>query len=234
MGSLWTDLNEVKAILEIDPANTDEDAKLTFFIEWVGSWFEELLNRKFLYTQNMVEIYSGTGTGKLPLKLRPVFLTPAPPAVIYDPLAYYGSSPTAFQVNNMSGGTAVQETYGSDYCLQIDEGTTTSRSGILLKINGIWRRPSVRATGYLSPYKGEDTGSYQITYTGGYTSDTMPAHLRMAANYCVAKFRDVFPLGWILPSEGYEDRSISKLQAQSRVWLKDVWPMLNSHRNWKW
>lgn len=232
---LWSDLTELRHVLEIDPNNHQEDVNLNFFLEWASAWMEELLGRKFVYkTRN--EYYSGTGTQKMLLKCRPVFPNPPPPyapiSIIYNPGGFYGSVSGAFTLGGDSDAYQLQ--YGVDYCLRIDQDDGSSRSAILIRMaNDYWYRPTVRQSDLLTPWIGEDTGSYLVQYTAGYSIDTLPAQLRAAANLLATAYRIVFPVGMALGSEGYEGRSLSYINEKKGYLLTLVMPHLVSFRNWK-
>lgn len=232
---LLTDLAEAKAILEVNSCDTSEDRKITFLIEWCSSLIEEILNRD-LGKKTRTEFYNGTGTQKLLLKHRPVY-NPSEIQVWLQEGANFGSSPNTFD-----SGTLL--TYGTDYCLWVDDsdGTltsgvqinNTSRSGILFRLNNIWPKPFIRQGGYLSPYVSTDTGSVKVTYLAGYTVDNLPPVFRMAMNLLLARLKYLLPLGVLLTSESYEERAISVLHDR-RWWLmSEVAPMILSYKNWSW
>lgn len=222
-----TDLIEVKKILDIPIGDKSEDAKLNFFIEWASNWILEILNRPELFYSVRTEYYSGTGTQKILLKARPVYTTPTIQVVI-DENGYYGSSSGSFQ--NPSPAL----TYGSDFCVVIDQEDGSSRSGILVRINALWPKPSVRQVGWLSPFIGQAFGNVKVTYAAGYTVNNMPSMFRSACNTLVARMRYVFPLAMELGSESYEDRSISVITEKKDYLLSLVKPFIISQRNWKW
>lgn len=221
----FTDLIEVKKMLEIDLANTSEDTRLLLFIEQVSSWIEQYLNRS-IFLKTRTEYYKGTGTQRLLLKSRPVFINPLP-QVWVDGGANYGATSGAFQQPQS------MLTWGYDFTLDIDDGIDTSKSGILIRINALWPKPSARQAGYLSPFIIQDTGSIKVTYYAGYSIDSLPAQIRAAANLMVANYRYVFPLGLPLNSESYEDRNISISADQKTYLMSLAAPMLFSFRNWK-
>lgn len=226
---ILTDLTELKKILEIDPDDTQEDARLWFYIEWASAWIEEIINRPGLIYKTRTEYYQGTGTQKLLLRSRPVYLTPAM-EVYVDEAAYWGQSPgppPPYDTNTLL-------TQGQDYALQIDTDDGTSRCGILYRLNQFWPKPSYRQTGYLTPFIGPDRGSIKIVYTAGYTVDTLPAPFRAATNLLVAKMRYLFPLGMEIHSEAYEERSISLLQERKDYLLSNVKDMIMPYRNYRW
>jgi hypothetical protein len=226
----------MKKILDVDPNDLSEDWKLNLFNEVATSALEEILNRQFTYATRTV-VYQGTGTLKLLLNHRPVY--PNPPApysainVIIDEGAFYGSTPGAF---TNDGTTQSPLVYGTDYCLQFlpNDPPGGSRSGILVRIGAYWPKPQVRQAGYLSPFLSQDTGSVQVTYTAGFTVDTLPVQLRMAANMLIARLLYLFPLGMELGSDSYEERSIG-LSGEAKNYLisPSIWAMIGSHVNRK-
>ncbi len=222
---LYTDLREMKAILEIDPDNTSEDVNLNFFNEWASAWFEEWINRPILRRER-TEYYNGTGTQKINLKSRPVYSTPTPACVIDDNGAF-GTSSGAFT------GTAL--VWGTDFTLWFDNQEDGScRNGILLRLNNVWPNRAVRVPGLLSPFTEKGVGNIRITYTAGYTVDTLPAQLRMSMNLLIAKMRFIFPLGLDLTSDSYEERSLSWANQNKTYFLSLVNPLWFPYRNWRW
>ena len=228
---LFQDIRELKALLEIDQEDESEDLKLTFINDWVTNWMEELLGRS-IHREERTEYYAGTGTQQLLLKSRPVFRTADdgayPLKVWIDDDGYFGSASGAFT------DSLAAQVYGEDFALKIDQSDGTSRSGILIRINDFWPKPNVRQTGFLSPFIGPAFGNIKVQYWGGYTIDTLPGTLRMAAAFICAKLRYVLPLALELGSESYEERSISIANAQKGILLATVGPMLSPFRNWKW
>jgi len=221
---ILTDIHELKSILEIDPGNKVEDKKLLFLIEMASDWIEEYTNRKFFW-KSRTEYYDGTGTQELRLRARPVYTTPTI-AVRVDEGGYFGSVTNSF-------GTNTALTYGDDFALRLDqEDGTSSRSGILVRIDDIWPRPRIRQRGLLSPSIGRGYGTIKVTYTAGYSVDTLPATIRLACNLLVARLRVILPLGAESTSEGYEDRSISIVTSEKTKLMALVRPLLVAHRNW--
>jgi hypothetical protein len=219
--------------LAIPIGDTTEDVSLTIINRTVTKWFEELLNRKFSLAQR-TQYYDGTGTQKLLLRCRPVFPLPGTPQQItvnVDTSGYYGTAPGGFA----SDPNNIPLVYGTDFTLKIDQDDGSSRSGILIRINDFWPKPQVRQIGYLTPFVGDDTGSIQVTYVAGFTVDSLPAELTMAAELVVSKLRYVLPLGVELGSESYEERSISALaDAKNYILTPTIRAMILSHRNWTW
>lgn len=223
---LLTNLRELKKTLELDDTDTVEDLRLTFLVEQASAWIEELIGRK-LEQKSRTEFYGGDGTPQLTLRSRPLYATPTP-QVWVDENAYFGTASGAFDST-----TAL--TYGTGFCVDIDQDDGfSSRSGILIRIGGVWPRAVVRRHGLLSPSRGPSFGSIKVTYTAGFTEDTLPPQLRAACNFLVARMRYVLPLGVELNSENYQERSISVVTQEKSKLLALVWPLILPFRNWKW
>lgn len=226
---IFTDLYTIKSYLEIDPSNTQEDKKLMLYAEAASQLITEYLGRPVIEYGIYTEYYNGTDSALLPLRIRPVYLTPTIQVYEDDNSGNFGSTSGAFDPNN----TAL--TYGEDFCIVVDQVTGTSRSGILIRINDFWDKIEVRRQGLLSPYIDTDWGNIRVVYAAGYTVDTLPAAFVLAANIIVAKLRALFPQGTPTTSESYEARSMSFQVPQKNVLLDDiVKPLLNGYRNWKW
>lgn len=224
--AIYSDLRQLKSELGIDRCDTSEDLNLGFFLETASSWIEEWFNRPGIFYKERTEYYNGTGTQNLLLRSRPVYTTPTI-QVLVDGAGYYGSASGAFTNQNS------QLTYGTDFCIQIDQEDGTSRSGILVRINNYWPRPFVRTAGLLSSFLGQQYGGVKVIYTAGYTVNNLPAVFREACNLLVARLRYIWPLGVELNSESYEDRSIGIVTSEKSKLMALVVPMLMSFRNWK-
>lgn len=228
---IYQDINELKTLLEIDPGDHSSDKKLSFLNEHAANIIEELLDRDFSY-KSRTRYYDGTGTQNLVLKHRPVY--PAPPAgfsaisVVIDESGYYGTAAGSY--------TDTPLTYGSDYSLKIDMDDGGSRSAILRRIRNVWPQPSHRQAGYLTPFLGRDTGSVKVTYTAGYTVDTLPAAFREAAGLLIARMNSLWPLGLPLNSESYGDSAgsvgMGYFNQYKDILTGLVKPLLYNHRNW--
>lgn len=222
---LLTDLDQLKAVLQIPAGDTSEDVTLGFYATWASAWIEELLDRPLTY-QSRTEYYDGNGTNKLPLKARPVFTTPTI-AVNVDESGAWGAPSDSF-------GSETALTWGEDFALKLDQSNGSSRCGLLIRLNDVWPRRAVRSAGLLSPWLEPSLGSIKVTYTAGYTPDTLPEFIRTAAIFLVSKMRHILPLGVELTSESYEERSISWSPSQKNYLLGLVRPLLWTSRNWSW
>lgn len=221
-----TDLREVKAMLEIDPGDTQEDLKLQFYINQAASLIDDFLGRGLMF-KSRTEFYNGTGTQKLNLRARPVYTSPTI-QLWEDHDGLFGTETNAFS----SSGD--EKTYGQDFGLWVDQDDGTSRCGILIKKNALWPKPMVRVQGLLTPFVGFPQGNIKVTYSAGYYVDNLPYNFRLAADLLVAKLRNIVPMGMELGSESYEERAVSYIAPQRNYLLSLVAPMLFQHRNWKW
>lgn len=233
---LITDLRELKGIMDIDPLDTSEDKKLLWLIEMATDIIEKWLNRSLSYKVR-TQYYKGTGTQKLTLRNRPVYPTSAPSVAASLPFTaidaavneqgYFGTASGSFS------NTPNPMVFGANYTLEIDRDDGGSDSGILIRIGNYWPRPVVRQAGLLSPFVWDDPGSIQITYTAGYTVDSLPAQMRFAANLLVARMAYLMPLGMAVTSESYIDRNINLVDERDGYLLGLVAPHLTWFRNFK-
>ena len=131
-------------------------------------------------------------------------------------------------------------TYGTDYALDIDQEDGTSRSGILWalgggggRLGGLWPRQALRQAGLLSPFMEQPmSGMVQITYTGGFTVDNLPASFRVAGNLLVARLAYIFPIGFEFSGDAYEEKAVSFVQERRGYLLSLISPILFDYRNW--
>lgn len=227
---LYSSLQELKTLFEIDACNDAENAKLNFLNEWVANIIEEFLDRPGFFLKERTEYYMGTGTQKLLLRSRPVYVSPAIQVFVDETSGNFGQTSGGFLSNT---GTGSSLTYGTDFILWTDgDGNAQSRSGILLRLNDYWSKPSVRQRGLLAPFIGMDMGSIKVIYNGGYTIDNMPGALRAAAALLIAKFRNLFPLGDALSSESYEERAVTYYINQRDYIFNLVRPFLMLFKNY--
>lgn len=235
---LFTDIPELQAVLDL-PATTGESKKLLFFIEYATRIIEEVLDRPNMDYRQRTQYYNGTGTAKLLLRSRPAFTSPTPEAYV-DDSGYWGQPSGAF-VNTVNGSNTDQLTYGSDFVLKVDQDDGSSRSAILVKIptsgatfgGSVWNKPTYRQPGYLSSFIGQALGNIKVVYYAGYTVDSLPAQVRLAANLICARLRLLFPLGMFLTSESYEDRSLGYTLPERHRLLELAWPLIFTLRSWK-
>lgn len=224
-----TDLIEVKKILAIDLDDHSLDYALNYYIQVVIDMIGEFLDMPNFYKRSRTEYYNGTGTNFLLLKYRPVFIDPEP-QVWVDRSGLWGESDDSFQSSD-------ELTFGDDFGIALDTtpaGTMDrGRSGLLIRKNDYWPRPTVRAQGFLSPFVGHSFGNVKVIYTGGYTLQDMPARVRMACIEVVGRMRYMFPLSVPLSSESYEERHITLDIRERNFLFGQAKHLLSSLRNWK-
>lgn len=226
---LYSDLQELKSALDIDPENTSEDVKLNFILTTVSSWMEELLNRD-LSLKTRTQYYQGTHTNLLPLKNRPI-LTDVTPRAWVDDHGQFGQAEGSFS-------SETELTYGSDFGLNLDLDTDNdgiddaSRSGILVRFDNFWHRQSTRQKGLLSPFLTSPKGTIKVTYKAGYTVATLPPAFKGAVDLLAARLRYFLPTGLEMQSESYEELSIGVALQQKEPLLGMVKPMILPYRNW--
>ncbi|MCC6425108.1 MAG: phage head-tail connector protein [Phycisphaerales bacterium] len=225
---LLSDIDEVKSVLQIPSGDKSDDKLLMFLIDMASEWIQEVLGRKLGEKVSRTEYYNGTGMQNLMLRERPVFTSPTI-EVWVDHDGNFGATSGAF-------ASSTEITYGNyqnGFCLDIDQDDETSRSGILIRLGTTWPKPSYRARGLLTPFVGQANGNIKVTYTAGYTIDTLPSQLRLACSILVAKLRSLLPEGMEIGSESYEERHIAVVWDHKHSLISTIRPMIWSFRNFK-
>lgn len=220
---LLASLYELKTYLDIDPNDTSEDKLLNYYAEISSEWLEELVGRK-IAKRSRTEYLDGSGTRRLLLTYRPVYTTPTIQCWVDDNGAY-GQTTDAF---------ATALTYGTNFALQIDQEDGTSRSAILHRLDGYWPKRVSRQVGTLSPFLTTAYGAVKVTYTAGWSTDNLPAPVRLAYLLLIARLRSVLPLGVELTGDNFDDRSISVVTNNKTRLLDLIRPVMLNYRNWKW
>lgn len=225
---LISDIVELKKELGIPAGDTSQDARLNYWIEQATDVIETFLDRKGLFYGTRTEYYSGTGTQKLLLKSRPVYVTDALPIQLWeDRQGCWGQTDDPFP-------DSTELDYGDDFVLADIDADGLSQTGILFRRNDYWNRPFVRQPGYLTPFLGAGTGNIKVTYTAGYKIDTLPPAFRLALSILVAQLRTIVPYGWALTSESYEERSVSYQLPSKLDMLAGIKSIMLPYRNWHW
>lgn len=228
MAFLFTDLREVKQMLGIDATDTSADFQISFLIGIASEWIEEICGRKF-EQRAVTEYYVGNGTPLLPLKRRPILLTPNP-EVWMNTDGYFGAPSGSFPDDD-------KLTFGDDFCLDIDQDDgTSSRSGMLVYMKGVWPRAVSRKVGSLSPSFNPNSamGSIKVTYTAGFTVNTLPSQLRFACDILVGRMLTILPLGMEVTSESWQGRAVSPVVSEKSKLLALAMPFLLPFKNWSW
>jgi hypothetical protein len=161
-------LQELKSL--IGASGNSDDLQLAGLLEAAEQFVKSYTGRE-PESANYVEYHSGDGTPLLALRQRPVT---AVEEVRVDPSGSFGADPSAF-------GPSTLLTYGVDYCVDWDQSGQTSRSGLLVRLNGVWRTPSrLRQPSALSADVGSTFGNVKVSYTAGFPAGQLPADLRVA------------------------------------------------------
>ena len=230
MDVLLTDILECKKILQIPLEDHSQDYALNYYIMTAVDMIGEFLNRPNFYKKSRTEYYNGTGTQKLLLNSRPVYISPEP-VVKTDLTGAWGEDSDAFS------GDALE--FGTDYAVWLDEVNPAtgvmdrSRCGILVRKSAYWDKPIIRQQGFLSPFVGQAFGNIQIVYTAGYTLDNMPPRVRMATIELVGRMKYLFPVAVPISSESYEERHITFSIGEKNYLFGQCKHLLSSMRNYK-
>ncbi len=164
---------------------TSEDALLTQLLDQVTSIIENETHRKFSGVTT-TEYYDGDGTDRLVLRNTPV---QSITSIYEDVDGYAGAGDSPFGADTLL-------TAGEDYVLDTQDGTA-SNSGIVYRINGVWRRSASHRQDsvgpHVVPYASPSRGSIKVTYTYGYS--TVPDEIKLAAANLVGSLRRSAKLG---------------------------------------
>lgn len=205
-----TTLAAVRTSMQYPAGDTADNAFISALIPAVDALIKKWLGRNLEYVTGLVEYLDGNHTQMVYLREPPVIAADIT-GVYFDPNGAYGQGPSAF-----AAGTAL--TRGTDYVLKVDQPDgVTSRSGILVRINGTWGGGVSRTRGRLASVAAPGRGNIKVTYSGGYA--TVPAQVTEAANKMIARMLAMGPEGIGLTSESFEGRSVSVDLGQSQNML---------------
>lgn len=212
---MLTTLPQLKAHLNIDPAVTAQDPWLTALLSSADALAKEYMGRA-IEAANYVEFYQGTGQRTLALVQRPVLQINN---LWQDFAANYGQAPGAFASNTLL-------TQGKDYVLDYGNGGTASRSGLVIRLGGVWSEVGrTYYVGKLSAEIGPSFGCIKVDYRAGYT--TIPPDLQYAVAYLVAYMRRTIKLGAPVTEERIGDY---QYEIMKNVHVNDRDPDLSSAR----
>ena len=187
-----TTLNSVKNHLGIGSSEVTEDALLNQLIAQVDVLLKGRLGQH-VETQTVTEYYRGNGTDAFALRQIPV---QSITGLWLDATGHFGDGPDAF-----AAGT--QLTLGTDYDLVRDRPDGSSRSGLVVRLNGIWPGRRARTRGLLATRLSAGLGNIKVTYVCGYA--TVPKDLELAANLVIGHVRQLRKHGAMVRSEAVED-----------------------------
>lgn len=179
-----------------------EPADLTFpiLLRQCSARIESFCGR-VLAARSLTEYYQGTGERLLVLKNRPVNSITS---------VHEDMSGASGQAENAFGGETLL-VQGADYELLKTGLNGAAGSGMLRRINGVWRKPDGFEPGLISPRPMEAGGTIKVAYNAGYTC--VPEDLQQACLFLMASVKRMVKIGDNLSSESWENYSYQVGQA---------------------
>lgn len=218
---MLTSLAQIKSFLNIPGSDTTQD----FQLSGLQSAAESIINNRIkrnLEPTSYTEYYAGNSQRAIILKNRPVLSIQS---VFEDFQAYYGYNPTSF-------GPTTLLMPGIHYTLDVDTGTNESKSGLLIRIGGVWMEAGrVYYPGKLASEIGPTYGNLKITYTAGLSS--IPQDLQYAVCLLISFMKRNVEVGSILQSEklgDYEYQIFDPRQKTNDPVLSSVDQILTRYR----
>lgn len=173
------------------------NAQESLIISECSARIEEFCGRTFARAP-YTEILSGNGTQFLWLRNRP--LTATGLAVYADDGAYFGQAAGAFDP------VATVLTIGVDYALPPDQPDgLTSRSGLLVRLNGLWYQPPTTPLLVINGVNVAGIGNVKVTYTAGFAA--VPLDVQQACMFLCATVKQMARLGQQMQAETDETYS---------------------------
>lgn len=185
---------QVKAFLNKADSDTTQDNWLDALRIAAEAEIKTYCARDF-EKADYLEIYSGNGQSRLPLRQYPVT---AVRNVWLDFGAYYGQAPGAF-------ADVTKLAVGVDWALELDkvppwQVAPVSFSGNLLRLHWVWAEVGrTYYPGKLSSDTGPAWGCIKVDYTAGYPPNYIPQDLQVAVAMLCSIWRRILPLGgWVI------------------------------------
>lgn len=145
------------------------------------------------FTRQYTEFCEGTGGRTFGVRERPVQEIVS---LWLDDGAAYGEADGAFAAETLLVA-------GTDYNLVRDGSFAESgKSGLVVRVGGVWPRPGERRGAALSNFAGRANGNLKVTYVAGYVA--IPPDLALAVHQLVAQIRRASALGIAPASESYD------------------------------
>lgn len=218
---MLTSLAQIKSFLNIPGSDTTQDFQLLGFQAAAESIINNRIKRN-LEPTSYTEYYAGNSQRAIILKNRPVLSITS---VHEDFQAYYGYNPESF-------GPATLLVPGIHYTLDLDAGTTESKSGLLIRIGGVWMEAGrVYYPGKLASEIGPTYGNLKITYTAGL--NVIPQDLQYAVCFLISFMKRNLEVGGVLQSEklgDYEYQIFDPRQKTNDPVLSSVDQILTRYR----
>ncbi len=182
----------------------------------------QILNGQQIEQATYTEYHQGTGTSFFRARQR---LVQSITSIYLDYKGYYG------QGTDSPFAAATLLTAGLDYALVPDQPDgTSSRSGLIQRINGTWPATWQYRRGLLNPAVIPGLGNVKITYVGGFA--TVPPEIELAANKLIALIRREAGVGAALTGESYEGYSYSASSPKS--WREAIAEELSGYKSMGW
>ncbi len=204
-----------------------DDLRLQAFLDAASQNVSDYCRRRFLQ-QTYTDVYvGGTNTSTFALPHSPIT---AVASIHLDNLGRFGQLAGAFPA-------ATLLTVGVDYMLPFDgflgddcddsnDTTPCVKSGLIRRVDSVWPGET-QYDGGLSSRQGPGAGNIKITYTAGWTQDTMPSVIRAAVCQIAGVIKRSAPFGGLLGSESWQGYSYSLQNPQALA----KYPELGSTRS---
>lgn len=194
----------VKLLMQIPSATTTHDSLIDSLLDAADTAVKRWCGRNLEAAAGIVEYPTAYSTNTFRLRETPLTVSGLT-SIYYDLSANYGRGSGDF-----ASGTLLVD--GTDYALRIDQTDgTTSKSGLVERLGGVWEGRRARRPGYLTVLPEARTGHIKVTYncTGAYGS---APEVILAANMVVVRMMNAGRTGGRLQSESYAGYSYSMAQ----------------------
>lgn len=190
---MLTSLPQLKAFLNIPGSDISQDRQIKAIQSAAESIVLSRIKRN-IEKNTYTEYYAGNSQRSIVLRNRPVLSIQS---INEDYNAYYETRENSFLPASLL-------TQGYHYVLDVDTGTTESKSGLVIRIGGVWMEVGrVYFPGKLSAEIGPTYGNLKVCYTAGY--EEVPQDLQYAVCLLVSFMRRNVNVGGVLASEKIGD-----------------------------
>lgn len=190
---MLTSLAQIKSFLNIPGSDTTQDSQLSGLQVAAESIIQSRLKRN-LEPASYTEYHAGNSQRTIALRNRPVISITS---IHEDFNGFSGTKDNSF-------GPDTLLLPGHHYALDVDTGTTTSKSGLVIRIGGVWMEIGrVYFPGKLAAEIGPTYGNLKITYTAGY--EVIPQDIQYAVCLLISVMKRTLPFGGNVASEKIGD-----------------------------
>lgn len=218
---MLTSLAQIKSFLNIPGSDSTQNSQLTG-LQFAAETIITNRIKRNLEPSSYTEYYAGNSQRAIILRNRPVLSVQF---VFEDFQAYYGYNPTSF-------GPTTLLMPGVHYTLDLDTGTSESKSGLLIRIGGVWMEAGrVYYPGKLASEIGPTYGNLKITYMAGF--NIIPMDIQYAVCLLVSFMKRNVEVGSVLQSEklgDYEYQIFDPRQKTNDPLLSSVDQILTRYR----